>query len=122
MYPDSSNKVLSYAAFGAILFHGLVFFAYLNFVLLHPETRNIVISNVDLLLQEKEAQVPKTPVNKTLDFLKLALPKIPKIETVRAPVIPAIDIKTPETRRKSFDLPQNLRERILPLIAELNKQ
>ncbi|OGS32902.1 MAG: hypothetical protein A2218_10900 [Elusimicrobia bacterium RIFOXYA2_FULL_53_38] len=111
MYPDSSNKVLTYAAFGAILFHGFVFFAYLNFVLLRPETRNIVISNVDLLLQEKEARVPKAPVNKTLDFLKLALPKIPKIETVRAPVIPAIEIKTPETRRKSFDLPQNLRER-----------
>jgi len=111
MHPDSSQKVLTYAALGAVLFHGLIFFAYLNFVLLRSETRNIVISNVDLLLQEKEAQTPPTPVRKTLDFLKLALPKIPKIETVRAPVMPAIDIKTPETRRKSFDLPQNLRER-----------
>lgn len=93
------------------MLHGLLFFAYLNFVLLRPESRNIVISNVDLLLQEKEAQAPRAPVHKTLDFLKLALPKIPKIETARAPVMPAIDIKTPEVRRKAFDLPQNLRER-----------
>ena len=111
MYSDSSNKALTYSALGAIFFHGLLFFAYLNFVLLRPESRTIVINNVDLLLQEKEAQVPKTPAHKTLDFLKLALPKIPKIETVRAPVMPAIDIKTPEARRKTFDLPKNLRER-----------
>jgi len=111
MHSDPSNKVLTYSAIGAILFHGLIFFAYLNFVLLRPETRNIVISNVDLLLQEKEAQVPKTPVHRTLDFLKLALPKIPRMEAVRAPVMPAIDIKTPEARRKNFELPQALRER-----------
>ena len=111
MHSESSNKVITYAALVAILFHGLIFFAYLNFVLLRPETRNIVISNVDLLLQEKEARAPQTPVHKTLDFLKLALPKIPKIEMARAPVMPAIDIKTPEVRRKTFDLPQNLSER-----------
>jgi len=92
------------------LLHGLLFFAYLNFVLLRPESRNIVISNVDLLLQDS-AQAPRAPVNRTLDFLKLALPRIPKMETARAPVMPVIDIKTPEARRKTFDLPQNLRER-----------
>ena len=93
------------------MLHGLLFFAYLNLVLLRPESRRIVISNVDLLLQEKEAQLPRAPVNKTLDFLKLALPRIPKMEAARAPVMPVIDIKTPEARRKTFDLPQNLRER-----------
>ena len=33
------------------------------------------------------------------------------MEAARAPVMPVIDIKTPEARRKTFDLPQNLRER-----------
>ena len=80
-----SDKTLIYSAIGAVLFHGLLFFLYLNFVLLAPETRNIVISNVDLLLQEKQARVPRAPGNKTLDFLKLALPKIPKIELAPAP-------------------------------------
>jgi len=105
------QKILLYSALGAVLFHGLLFFLYLNFVLLVPETRNIVISNVDLLLQEKEARVPKAPGNKTLDFLKLALPKIPRIETAQAPRLPVIDIKAPEARRKNFDLPQKLLER-----------
>lgn len=107
----NSDKTLFYSAIGAALFHGLLFFLYLNFVLLAPETRNIVISNVDLLLQEKEARVPKAPGNKTLDFLKLALPKIPKIEVVQAPRLPSIEIKAPEARRKNFDLPQKLIER-----------
>jgi TonB family protein len=111
MYSDSSNNSFAYAAIGAILFHGLLFFAYLNFVLLRPETRNIVISNVDLLLQEKEVRTPRTSAGKTLDFLKLAMPKIPKIEMARAPVLPAIDIKTPEARRKNFELPEKLLER-----------
>ena len=106
-----SDKTLVYSAIGAVLFHGLLFFFYVNFVLLAPETRNIIISNVDLLLQEKEVRVPKAPGNKTLDFLKLALPKIPKIEAAAAPRLPVIDIKAPETRRKSFDLPQKLLER-----------
>ncbi|MFA6433341.1 MAG: energy transducer TonB [Elusimicrobiales bacterium] len=110
MHSDS-DKTLIYAAIGAVLFHGLLFFLYLNFVLLAPETRNIVISNVDLLLQEKEARVPRAPGNKTLDFLKLALPKIPKIEAAPAPKPPVIDIKAPEARRKNFELPQKLLER-----------
>ncbi len=93
------------------MFHGLLFFLYINFVLLAPETKKIVISNVDLLLQEKEARVPKAPVHKTLDFLKLALPSIPKIEIAPAPRMPVIDIKAPEARRKNFDLPQKLLER-----------
>ncbi|HBB66827.1 MAG: hypothetical protein A2X28_00050 [Elusimicrobia bacterium GWA2_56_46] len=106
-----SDKSLVYSAVGAVLFHGLLFFLYLNFVLLAPETRNIVISNVDLLLQEKEARIPRPPANKTLDFLKLALPKIPKIEAAPAPRMPVIDIKTPEARRKALELPQKLLER-----------
>jgi TonB family protein len=111
MYPDSSNKSLVYASLGAILFHGLVFFVYLNFVLLGPAARTMVINNVDLLVQEKEAQAPKTSSHKTLDFLKLAMPKIPKIEAVPAPRLPSIEIKTPEARRKNFDLPDKLLER-----------
>ena len=106
-----SDKTLLYSAVGAVLFHGLLLFLYINFVLLVPETRNIVISNVDLLLQEKEARIPKAPGNKTLDFLKLALPKIPKIEMAQTPKLPVIDIKEPEMRRKNFDLPQKLLER-----------
>ena len=106
-----SDKTLFYSAIGAVLFHGLFFFFYINFVLLGPKTRNIVISNVDLLLQEKEARVPKAPGNKTLDFLKLALPKIPKIEMAAAPKLPEINIKVPEARKKNFDLPQKLLER-----------
>jgi TonB family protein len=106
-----SDKTLIYSAIGAFLFHGLLFFVYINFVLLGPQTRNIVINNVDLLLQEKEPRIPRAPANKTMDFLKLALPRIPKIETVQAPRMPAIEIKTPEAHRKSFDLPQKLLER-----------
>jgi len=111
MYSDSSNKPVFYSFLGAVLFHGLAFFAYLNFVLLRPETRNIVISNVDLLVQEKEARVPKPAAAKTLDFLKLAMPKLPKIEAMRAPALPPLEIKAPEARRKNFDLPEKLLER-----------
>ena len=93
------------------LFHGLIFFVYLNFVLLRPESRNIVINDVDLLVQEKESRVPPSSAHKTLDFLKLAMPKIPQIEVVRTQQLPAIDIKTPEVRRKNFDLPEKLHER-----------
>lgn len=106
-----SSKALIFSAVGAILFHGLLFFLYLNLFVLTPKTRNIVINNVDLLLQQKTIRVPKPSGNKTLDFLKLAMPKIPKIETAAAPRLPTIDIKTPEARKKNFDLPQKLLER-----------
>ncbi|MBU2574822.1 MAG: energy transducer TonB [Elusimicrobia bacterium] len=113
MYSESSNKTLTYSAAGAVLFHGLLVFFYLNFVLLRPETGNIVISNVDLLMQEKTASAPKPkPVrNKTFDFLKLALPAIPKIEAAPAARLPTIDIKTPEARRTAVAVAQKLPER-----------
>ena len=104
---------------GSVAFHGLLFFLYLNFILLRPETRKIVISNVDLIMQEKTARVRAVPErNKTFNFLKLALPQIPRIAAPEMPKIPAIDIKTPESRRKNFDLPQKLSEREGKLKAE----
>lgn len=105
-----SEKHIAWSFIGSIVFHGLLFFLYLNFVLLKPDTGNIVLTNVDLLVQEKEERAPK-PANKTLDFLKLALPKMPKIEMAQAPRMPSIEIKTPEARRKNFELPQKLLER-----------
>lgn len=113
MYSDSSNRILAFSAAGAVLFHGLLFFLYLNFVLLRPETGNIVISNVDLLLQEKTAAAPKLKParNKTFEFLKMALPTIPKIEAAPVSRMPVIDIKMPEARKAPLAVAQALPER-----------
>ncbi|MBI4801788.1 MAG: energy transducer TonB [Elusimicrobia bacterium] len=113
MYSETSNKTLAYSAAVAILFHGFMFFLYLNFVLLKPETKDILISNVDLLLQEKTAAAPgpKPVRNKTFEFLKMALPAIPKIEAAPAFRLPTIDIKTPEVRRTAVAVAQKLPER-----------
>jgi len=111
MYPRS-NKLVCFSLAGSVAFHGLLLFVYVNFILSRPETRKIVISNVDLIMQEKIARAKPVPErNKTLSFLKLALPQIPKIAAPEAPKIPVIDIKTPESRRKNLDLPQKLSER-----------
>ena len=113
MYSESSNKTFVYSAGAAVLFHGLLFLIYLNFVLLKPETGNIVISNVDLLMQEKTASAPKPiPVrNRTFAFLKMALPAIPKIAAAQPPRPPSIDIKTPGARRPMPAAAQKLQER-----------
>ena len=106
-----SDKTLIYSAIGAVLFHVLLLFFYINFILIGPKTRNVVINNVDLLLQDKTARIPKPAGNKTLDFLKLALPKLPKIE-IPVARLPTIDIKAPEKApKKNFELPK-LNERV----------
>lgn len=112
MYSESSNKTFVYSAGAAVLFHGLLFLFYLNFVLLKPESGNIVISNVDLLMQEKTASAPPKPArNKTFAFLKMALPAFPKIEAAPPPGLPSIDIKTPGARRPAIAVAQKLQER-----------
>lgn len=94
---------------GSVAFHGLLFFLCLKFILLRPETRKIVIGNVDLIMQEKAARAQAGPArNKIFKFLKLALPQITR---PAAPEMPALDIKTPESRRRIFELPQKLSER-----------
>jgi hypothetical protein len=101
-----------------VAFHGLLFFLYLNFILLRPETKKIVISNIDLIMQEKVRARTVPERNKTFNFLKLALPHIPRIAVPETPKMPAIEIKTPESLRKNFDLPQKLSEREGKLKAE----
>ena len=59
----------------SIAFHALFLGLYFYFVLLRPETKNVVLNNVDLILQDKEKAQAK---NKTLSFLKMALPQLPK--------------------------------------------
>lgn len=107
---DGNPKTVTCSIVASASFHALLFFLYFYFVLLRPETRNVVLSNVDLIMQEKEAQV-KAPANKTFNFLKLALPVIPKIAAPEMPRIPQLDIKTPDRRRPAFDLPKALNER-----------
>jgi TonB family protein len=109
MYQGNS-KTVTYSIIASASFHALLFGLYFYFVLLRPETRNVVLSNVDLIMQEKEQQV-KAPQNKTLSFLKMALPSIPKIAAPVAPRMAQIDIKTPDRRRPAFDLPKSLSER-----------
>lgn len=109
MTRDGSAKTLTYSALGAAVFHGLLFFLFLNYVLSGPESRRVVINNVDLLMQEQEREIKKLERPKTVDFLKLALPSIPKIAAPELPKMPTIDIKAPE--RKAMDLPQKLAER-----------
>ncbi len=110
MYQGNS-KTVTYSVVASASFHALLAFLYIYFVLLAPETSNIVLSNVDLIMQEKEAQVKVPPKNKTMDFLKLALPAIPKITAPEMPKIPQIDIKPPDRRRPALDLPKSLAER-----------
>ncbi len=106
---QGDGKAVNYSIIASVGFHALLFLLYWHFVLSGPSTRNIVLSNVDLIMQEKEAQVK--PENKTLNFLKLALPVIPKIAAPEAPKLPTLDIKTPDRRRPSMDLPKALTER-----------
>jgi TonB family protein len=109
MYQGNSRTV-TYSIIASASFHALLFFLYFYFVLMRPETRKIVLSNVDLIMQEKEA-LAKPPENKTLSFLKLALPVIPKIAAPQAPRLTQIDIKTPDRHRAAPDLPKALSER-----------
>lgn len=106
---EGNSKAVKVSIAASASFHVLLFLLYYHFVLSAPSTRNIVLSNVDLIMQEKEAQAK--PENKTLSFLKMALPVIPKIAAPEAPKIPTIDIKTPDRHRPSMDLPKALSER-----------
>jgi TonB family protein len=110
MYQGDS-KAVNYSIIASVSFHALLFFLYFHFVLMAPETRNVVLNNVDLLVQEKEAQAKAPAANKTFNFLKLALPTIPKIEPPPPPKLAQIDIKTPEHNRAALDLPKALAER-----------
>jgi len=109
MYQGDS-KTVTYSVIASAGFHAVLFFFYFYFVLMRPETRSIVLSNVDLIMQEKEVRV-KAPENKTLSFLKMALPVIPKITAPEVPRMAQIDIKTPDRHRAALDLPKALSER-----------
>ncbi len=107
------NSTITYPLAASIAFHALFLLVYVYFTLIRPETRNIVLNNVDLILQDKEAAVRKEQ-NKTLNFLKLALPQMPKViapEIPKMPTLAPMDIKAPEHTRKALDLPQKLAER-----------
>ncbi len=109
------NSTITFPLAASIAFHALFLFLYVYFVLMRPESRNVVLNNVDLILQEKEARAHPER-NKTLNFLKMALPQLPKpvvvAEVPKPPPLPApMDIKPLETARKALDLPQKLAER-----------
>ncbi len=104
-------KNVSYAMLASASVHALLAFLFIYFFVLRQETRTIVLNNVDLIIQEKEAQAKAPAQNKTMSFLKLALPQIPKIAAPEMPKIPQFDIKTPDRRRAALDLPKSLSER-----------
>ncbi|HNW44023.1 MAG TPA: TonB family protein [Elusimicrobiales bacterium] len=115
------ERTITYPLLASIAFHALFLSLYIYFVLVRPETRNVVLNNVDLILQEKEAKA-NPEKNKTLNFLKLALPQLPKpviaeLPKLEVPEVPKLkplaplDIKAPEQTRKALDLPQKLMER-----------
>ena len=108
---EGDSKAVRYSIAASVSFHGLLLLLYIYFVVMPPETRNVVLSNVDLIMQEKEQQAPAQPKNKTLDFLKLALPTIPKLAQPEQPKLAQIDIKTPDRHRAAMDLPKALTER-----------
>jgi TonB family protein len=110
MYQGNPRHV-SYAMLASAGFHALLAVLFVYLVVMRPETRTIVLSNVDLIMQEKEAQAKAPAQNKTLNFLKLALPQIPKIAAPELPKLPQFDIKTPERQRAALDLPKSLAER-----------
>jgi len=110
MYQGNS-RVVRYSILASASFHALLFFLYLHFVLLRPETSSVVLNNVDLIMQEREARVRAPQQNKTLNFLKLALPQIPRIAAPEMPKLPQIDIKAPDHSRAALDLPKSLTER-----------
>ena len=108
---QGNQKNVSYAMAASASFHALLAFIFIYFVMLRPETRTIVLNNVDLIMQEKEAAAKAPAQNKTLNFLKLALPQIPKIAAPEMPKIPQFDVKTPDRQRAALDLPKALAER-----------
>lgn len=86
---------------------GLVGFMRLSF---KPPAENLqVIDNVDLMVQEEERkaaapQRPRMPPPSMKDFLKLALPSIPK-------AIQPMDIKLPVEEKRLLDLSPKLEDR-----------
>ena len=50
---DGNTKAVRISIAASVAFHALPFFLYLHFVLLRPETKNIVLSNVDLIMQDR---------------------------------------------------------------------
>ncbi len=108
---QGNGKALTYSMTASAAFHALLFFLYFYFVVFPPKTRNIVLSNVDLIVQEREAQARLPERSKTFNFLKLALPEIPKIAEPAMPKIAQMDIKTPDRNRRVMDIPQALAER-----------
>jgi TonB family protein len=110
---EGNSKAVNYSIVASVSFHALLFFLYLHFVLLRPEASTVVLNNVDLIMQEKEAQAQaRAPErNKMFNFLKLALPQIPRIAAPEMPKLPQIDIKTPDRQRAALDLPKSLSER-----------
>lgn len=113
------NSTITYPLAASIVFHALFLALYVYFVLVRPETRTVVLNNIDLILQEKVARA-QPEKNKTLNFLKLALPQMPKVIAPEIPKIPTLapmDIKAPEHTRKALDLPQKLAERAGKLTA-----
>jgi TonB family protein len=110
---------LSLPLAASLAFHGAFFAAWFYFLMGPGSGKTVVISNVDLILQEKQQEK-----NKTLSFLKMALPQLPKAPEVPQPLKPLeqelpkappklapLDIKAPERQRRAMDLPQSLAER-----------
>ena len=110
MYQNNPRNV-SYAMLASVSFHALMAFFFVYFFVVRQDSRTIVLNNVDLIMQEKEEQAKAPAQNKTMSFLKLALPQIPKIAAPEIPKIPQFDIKTPDRQRAALDLPKSLSER-----------
>ncbi|HAM37039.1 MAG TPA: hypothetical protein DEB40_03895 [Elusimicrobia bacterium] len=72
-------------------------FLYLQMSQLAPKSAPRIISDVDLLIQTRKAlpvpQAAAKPKTTTMDFLKMALPSIPKVEPRR------MEVKLPEIKR-----------------------
>ncbi|MFH1618979.1 MAG: TonB family protein [bacterium] len=100
------ERRIFYSFAGSAFFHAALFAAYLRFVLFAPQNKVTVISDVDLLMPEKAKPVEVRVRNKTLDFLKLAMPKI----IMPKPAVIPLDIK-PLREKKILALPEKLVER-----------
>ncbi len=111
------NRTVAVSFFGSVFFHAAAFSAYFYLTVFAPKNKLTVISNVDLIVQEKvrQIQVIKKPQVNTWNFLKLAMPQIvqPKLADK------LLDVKTRE-QLKEIKLPEKLQERS-GKIMEANK-
>lgn len=106
-----NERRMPVAAVASIAVHALFFLLFLYTAKRAAEGPTHVISNVDLIIKVKDAATPPSAEQRvkatTMDFLKLALPSIPKVSAPRM-----MDVAIPQDRKPLMpEIPSKIEDR-----------